>query len=117
MGRELPICGMAITPWSMRLGGVPLSQFTAVLSQVTSRFVDDRTGLAGRYDIDLQWTPPAARGRGPAGDAPPIPAPPLNANGATLETAIQEQLGLKLEPSRGPVPMLIVEHAEQPTPD
>ena len=117
MGKERPVCGMAITPWSMRVGGVPLSQFASVLSQMTSRFVEDRTGLSGAYDIDLECTPPGARAGGPGGDASPIPAPPLNPNGPTLETAVQEQLGLKLEATRGPVPMVVVDRAEAPTPD
>ena len=118
MGNGRPTCGMAISPWAMRLGGVPMSQFVSVLAQMTNRFVVDQTGLSGQYDIDLQWTPPGARGV-PPGDAaaPAVPVPAFNANGATLETALQEQLGLKLEPQRGPVPIVVIESAEQPTPD
>jgi bla regulator protein blaR1 len=119
MNGQRPVCGMAIAPWAMRLGAVPMSQLADVLSQMTNRYVEDQTGLTGRYNIDLEWTPPGGRGAPPAGDgsAPPVPVPRFNANGATLETAIQEQLGLKLEPRRGPVPVLRVERAEPPTPD
>jgi len=119
---DRPTCGMVVSPWSIRIGGGPLSQLTMVLTQMTNRFVVDRTGLTGNYDVDLQWTPQGMRiGRPPGGNAPPggpqFPAPPPDPNGATLETAIQEQLGLKLDPQRGPVPVLVVERAEQPTPD
>jgi len=94
---------------------------TMVLTQMTNRFVADQTGLTGNYDVDLQWTPtglrmgrPPGGGDGPPG-SPPVPAP--DANGATLETAIQEQLGLKLDPQRAPVPVLVIDRADQPTPD
>jgi uncharacterized protein (TIGR03435 family) len=111
---------MVISPWSIRVGGSPISQFATVLSRMTSRLVVDRTGLTGNYDIDLQWTPQGVRlNAPPAGEAPtpPIPAPPLDAKGAPLETAIQEQLGLKLEPARAPVPVIVIERAEPPQPD
>ena len=64
-------------------------------------------------------SPQGMRMKGP-GDGPPgpaFPASPPDANGATLETAIQEQLGLRLDPQRGPVPVLVIERAYQPTPD
>jgi uncharacterized protein (TIGR03435 family) len=117
---DRPTCGMVVSPWSIRIGGGPISQLTMVLTNMTSRFVDDRTGLTGNYDVDLQWTPQGMRIGKPPGDNPPgpaFPAPPPDANGATLETSIQEQLGLKLDPQRGPVPVLVIERAEQPTPD
>ncbi len=120
MTGDRPTCGMVVSPWSIRIGGGPLSQLTLVLTQMTNRFVVDQTGLSGNYDVDLQWTPQGMRIGKPLGDAPPgpaFPAPPPNANGATLETAIQEQLGLKLDPQRGPVPVLVIERAEAPTPD
>jgi uncharacterized protein (TIGR03435 family) len=117
---DRPTCGMVVSPWSIRIGGGPLSQLTMVLTNMTNRFVVDRTGLTGNYDVDLQWTPQGTRLGRPPGDGapgPPFPAPPPDANGATLETAIQEQLGLKLDPQRGPVPVLVIESVEQPTPD
>jgi len=117
---DRPTCGMVVSPLSIRIGGGPLSQLTMVLTNMTNRFVVDRTGLTGNYDVDLQWTPQGMRIGRPPGDNPPgpaFPAPPPDANGATLETAIQEQLGLKLDPQRGPVPVLIIERADQPTPD
>jgi uncharacterized protein (TIGR03435 family) len=127
MAGGTPSCGMVVSPWSIRMGGSPLSQLTMVLTQMTNRFVVDQTGLTGNYDVDLQWTPAGAfgvrRGAGgpPGGDGapggPPIPVPSPDANGATLEAAIQEQLGLKLDPQRAPVPVLVIDRAEPPTPD
>ena len=117
---DRPTCGMVVSPWSIRIGSGPLSQLTMVLTNMTNRFVVDRTGLTGNYDVDLQWTPQGMRIGRPPGDNPPgpaFPAPPPDANGATLETAIQEQLGLKLDPQRGPVPVLVIERADPPTSD
>ena len=116
---------MVVSPWSIRIGSGPLSQLTMVLTQMTNRFVVDQTGLTGNYNVDLQWTPTGLRmGRPPGGDGPggppisvPPPVPPPDANGATLEAAIQEQLGLKLDPQRAPVPVLVIDRADQPTPD
>jgi uncharacterized protein (TIGR03435 family) len=72
-----------------------------------SRMVIDRTGLTGTFDMELAWTPDTARPTdgGGAGDNP------------SLFTAVQEQLGLKLDAQRGPVEFLIVDRVEQPTPD
>lgn len=67
----------------------------------TGRPVVDRTGLTGRFDFTLNWAPEGATDS----DAP------------SIFTAVQEQLGLKLEPARGPVDVLVVDAAERPTPD
>lgn len=72
------------------------------------RPVEDRTGLTGSFDIDLDWTPEGAQ----PPDAPRIPA--VDAGGAGLFTALREQLGLKLESAKDGVVMLIVDHAEPP---
>ena len=88
------------------IGGDPtLAVLCESLGKRTGRVVVDKTGLAGRYKISLKWTPDdlAAAGRtGP--DAPP-----------DLFTAIQEQLGLKLEPAKGQVPVLVIDKVTMPT--
>ena len=74
--------------------------------------VVDRTGLAGTYDIVLEYEP-ANQPVAIAPDNPGVPevgAPPLR-------SAVQQQLGLKLEGTRGPLPIVIIESAEMPTPD
>ena len=74
------------------------------LSQITGRVVVDKTNLPDRYDLKLQWTPDDA----PATD---------NSAAPSLFTAIQEQLGLKLEPAKEPVPVLVIDHIDPPTPN
>ena len=111
---ERPQCGMRVAPNQVLAGGVALSQLTLLLSQFTQRVVVDRTGLSGLFDIDLSFTPE----RMPQGPPPPG-APPLNIdpNGPSLFTALQEQLGLKLESEKAPVEVLVIDHVERPTPD
>jgi uncharacterized protein (TIGR03435 family) len=73
------------------------------LSQIAGRIVVDRTGLAGRYDLKLQWTPDDAVA---TEGSPP-----------SLFTAIEEQLGLQLKAAKEPVPVLVVDHIEPPSPN
>jgi uncharacterized protein (TIGR03435 family) len=112
---ERPPCGMRMAPGQLIGGGVPISQLTLPLSQFAQRMVVDRTGLSGNFDIDLKWTPDAL----PQGPAPPgaPPLPSIDPNGPSLFTAVQEQLGLKLESARAPVEVLVIDHVERPTPD
>jgi bla regulator protein blaR1 len=112
-----PQCGMMVRPGGVKAGGVPINQILQLLSQNAQRIVVDRTGLTGTYDIDLTWTPeqiPQGRGDAPPG-APALP--PIDPNGPSLFTALQEQLGLKLDSTRGPVDVLVVERVERPTED
>ena len=82
--------------------GVTLSDLAGNLSFPLDRTVLNKTGLTGRYDFQLRWTADGASAG--ATDAPP-----------DLFTAIQEQLGLKLQAAKGPVTTLVVDHVEQPT--
>jgi uncharacterized protein (TIGR03435 family) len=78
-----------------------------------SRIVLDKTGLTGKYDFTLQWTPESqtpmfnGTGDGNQGSA--------NTPGLSIFTAIQEQLGLKLESQKGPVEVIVIEHIEKPS--
>jgi uncharacterized protein (TIGR03435 family) len=112
-----PQCGMMVRPGGVKAGGVPINQILQLLSQNVQRIVVDRTGLTGTYDVDLTWTPeqiPQGRGDAPPG-APALP--PIDPNGPSLFTALQEQLGLKLDSTRGPVDVLVVDKVERPTED
>jgi uncharacterized protein (TIGR03435 family) len=111
---ERPQCGMRMAPGQIAAGGISIAQLVLVLSQSVQRSVIDRTALAGTFDVDLTWTPD----RLPLGPPPPGVQPPsIDPNGPSLFTAIQEQLGLKLESDRGPVDVLVIDHVERATPD
>jgi uncharacterized protein (TIGR03435 family) len=85
------------------------------LTLYLDRPVIDRTGLKGSYDFTLDWTLPEP-GKGAAeaiGLPPPEPSSPGESTGPSIFTALQEQLGMKLEPQKGPVDILIVNHVER----
>jgi uncharacterized protein (TIGR03435 family) len=110
-------CGMRMLPGNLSMGGTPLSQFAQYLSGSLQRVVVDQTGLTGNYDLNLTWTPDSI---GPPPDAPPDLAKIIAAidpNGPSLFTAIQEQLGLKLEATKAPVDVLVIDRVGKPTPD
>ncbi|HVG70273.1 MAG TPA: TIGR03435 family protein [Vicinamibacterales bacterium] len=71
-----------------------------------------RTGLTGRYDVDLTYTPSAFSAEALAQRAGATAPPGVDPAGPPLLTAVQEQLGLKLEPTRGPVNVLIIDRVE-----
>src|SRR6185436_17238940 len=79
------------------------------------RQVVDRTGLTGGYDMDMEWAP-MTQFIQPGNLAPPPDAAdrPVN-NGPSIFIALREQLGLTLEPSRGPVPMIVIDRVEKPS--
>jgi bla regulator protein blaR1 len=99
----------------LRAGGSTIEQFAAgLLSERAQRVVIDKTGLTGYYDIALNFTPtPNQLPQGP----PPLGAPPpqIDPDGPSLFTALQEQLGLKLQDSRGPVEIVVIDSIDQPT--
>ena len=91
--------------------GIKLSFLAEALSDQVGRSVIDKTELKGDYSFDLKWTPDESHDlgfKGP-GDAPP----PADANGPSVFTALQEQLGLKLESEKGPVDLLVIDRAEK----
>jgi uncharacterized protein (TIGR03435 family) len=98
-------------------GGQTMEQLARTLQGSTGRVVLDRTGLAGTYDFDLEFTPDASLGlRGPGGGLPGQPEgpQPIDPDALSIFTALQEQLGVKLESTRGPVDVLVIERAERP---
>lgn len=98
-----------------------LQMLANTLSMNLGRPVIDRTGLTKNYDFELKWTPEPGEGRmaGPGGPPPPgerpegASAPDLS--GPSIFTAVQEQLGLKLESTKGPIPMIVIDKAEKPS--
>ncbi len=81
---------------------------------VGGREVVDKTGLTGTYDFSLRWTPLQAAAA-PGGESGSASSP--DAEGVSLFTAIEEQLGLKLVPAKGSVQVLVIDHIEQPSPN
>jgi uncharacterized protein (TIGR03435 family) len=84
---------------------VSMSVFAYYFAGRAGRTIIDRTGLTGKYDLSLKWTPAEEEGKTDGTDN----------NAPDLFTALQEQLGLKLEPSKGPVDTLVIDHVEMPT--
>jgi uncharacterized protein (TIGR03435 family) len=100
-----PACGMSMRGeqgMTVLLGARPLSTLAGSLGSPTGRVVIDKTGLKGNYDVTLRYVDR------PSPDAPPGTPP-------ELFTALQEQLGLKLEPDRAPLKILVIDRIERPT--
>ena len=92
-----PSCTLLVNRQSLTARTQSIQKITPALQSLTGRPVVDRTGLTGTFDIDLRWS---------ASD-----------DGPSIFTALQEQLGLKLEPSRGPFEVVIIDAVRRPTPD
>jgi uncharacterized protein (TIGR03435 family) len=113
LSRPKPCANISTGFGSLTLRGMPLTQFTQYLAPSVNRVVIDRTGLDGRYDIDLKWSPePQAPALGPASAQPTG-----NPDRPSLFTAIQEQLGLKLDSTKGTVEVLVIDTLARPTPN
>jgi bla regulator protein BlaR1 len=94
--------------------GLGMEQVAHLLTQQTGRTVVDNTRLKGNYDFTLHWTPdqsgPTLNGPGGGPDSSTS-----SESGPSIFTAIQEQLGLKLESQKGPVEILVIDHVEKPS--
>lgn len=98
--------------------GIELSGLVRILSQQTGRTVLDKTGLTGKYDFTLQMPPmhgpmpmPHAAGAGPPGADDSAD----DNSGPSIFTALQDQMGLKLESQKAPLPVFVIDHIEQPS--
>ena len=110
-----PRQGMSMNRGRQQGMAAPTEMLGQTLSNVTGRPVIDKTGLTGKYDFVLEWTPDVgadARAQGFGdGITQPAPAP----GGPTIFTALQEQLGLRLDAQKGPVPNIVIDRAEKPS--
>jgi uncharacterized protein (TIGR03435 family) len=90
------------------------------LQMYTDRTIVNRTGLTGGFDLALYFdNKGVAAGVGPGGGLPPSPqaADPAAPDVVSIFTALEEQLGLKLERQTGPAEVLVIDHVEPPTPN
>ncbi len=116
--KELPVCTLVVAKNGPKMeqtaqpggtaggrgmirGTMDMAQLTSALASTLDRQVVDKTGLTGLWKLSIKWTPDNQ----PAADT----------TGPSLVTAIQEQLGLRLESTKGPVEILAIDHAEKPT--
>lgn len=102
-------CGSMLAPGWMSARNITMQEFTRPLSQVLRRPVIDETGLEGEFDYDVIFSP---EGLGGALVGPP---PASVSDAPSLETALRDDLGLRLESRRGPVDVLVVDRIERPT--
>ena len=96
--------GISVHNRNLVATGVPMSRLTDQLSAQLQRVVVDKTGLAGNYNFQLSWSPDDA---GPP--SPDVAAPP------DIFTALEEQLGLKLQPGKEEMDTFIIDHVEYPS--
>jgi uncharacterized protein (TIGR03435 family) len=107
---DLPCNRQMVNGSAIRSHAMTLSQLANLLSPRVERPVQDRTGLAGNFDLDLQW-------RSEPGKETTLDAGLPDSLPTSIFTALQEQLGLKLESTKGPVDVLVIDHVEQPSPN
>jgi len=105
------LCGIQGGPGRLRFGGLPAVSLAQAFAGPAGRMVVDRTGLTGSWDFELNYAPEGRGGPG-GGDAAPV-----DPNAPSFFTAIQEQLGLKLEPTKGPVEVLVIDSVEKAVED
>jgi uncharacterized protein (TIGR03435 family) len=101
--------GTSASTGELSAKGLTLTEFAETLTQELSselgRVVIDRTGIQGRYDLALKWTPQS--GMNDSASQPDA--------GPSFFTALTEEVGLKLESAKGPVKVLVIDHVEMPT--
>ncbi len=95
---------------------VTIASIAGSLTRMLGQTVTDKTGLSGLYDISLQYTPGAEQAPGPFGPPPPgAEPPPIDPTGPSLFTALQEQLGLRLESTKGPAEVIVIDSVQKPS--
>jgi uncharacterized protein (TIGR03435 family) len=114
---ERPVCGIRMGFGELAGGGFPLSSLASSLVQTVERIVVDRTGLSGNFDFYVRWTPERLPPGAPTDRPFRMNGAEIDPSGPSIFTALQEQLGLKLESTRGPVDVLVIDHVERPSPD
>jgi uncharacterized protein (TIGR03435 family) len=103
-------------PGQLTAEWMSMTSLAQYLSHSTvDRKVVDGTGLTGHYDLSLDWTPQHRSSPGASESAPDAGTLPEAPSGPSIYTAVREQLGLKLEPQKGSIDVLVIDHIDQPT--
>jgi uncharacterized protein (TIGR03435 family) len=113
---EIPQCLTRGGFGSITASSMTMPNLASFLAAMLNRPVYDRTNLTGNFDVQLDYTPDQMPQIPPGVTLPPgltLPSP----DGPSLNTALREQLGLKLDATRGPVDVIVIDSVEQPTPD
>jgi uncharacterized protein (TIGR03435 family) len=106
-------CGQqSMGPRMLNATAVPIANIVPMLARILGRTVVDKTGLTGNYDISAEWAQDESQ---LGGLSPEARAAASDTPGPSIFTALQEQLGLKLESQKGPVEVFVVERAEKPS--
>ena len=113
-GQRTP-CTMVVGPGRMSAGATTLAMLANSLSGSVQRTVLDRTGINGTFNILLTWTPDQLPQASAGADAAKVKGVKIDPNGPSIFTALREQLGLKLEATKGSVDVLVIDRAEHPT--
>ena len=107
-------CGLLMMrPRKLSGAAVPIVVLAEQFALRLGRTVMDMTGLKGNYDIDLEWT--ADEGAIPFLEGSPDTVPAPDPQGQTILTALNEQLGLKVESRRAPVDVIVIDHVQMPS--
>jgi len=108
------VCGVFpnTRPGEIIAHGIDLAGLATELAPSQRRPVIDRTGLTGRFDVDLKWTPDAFSAAALAQRPGSTPPSGVDPSGPQLPTALQDQLGLKFESTRAPVDVLVIDRIE-----
>ena len=102
---ETPCGGLRNTPGHTKGYKLTGGDLAGSLTFLLGRLVVDKTGLSGRYDVELDWTP----------DSVQMQSSPVESSAPSIFTAVQDQLGLKLRSAQGPVPTLVIDGVERPS--
>ena len=108
-------CRNVVGPRSVDFEGGTLSMLAGLLGLILDRPVIDKTGITNYFEIHLKFSPDDSAAPRPATADPGSPAAVSSPDAPGIFQAIQEQLGLKLVPAKGPVDVLVIDHIERPS--
>jgi uncharacterized protein (TIGR03435 family) len=100
------LCGSRVGSGTLAIGGLTMDQIASSFWPLVGRIVVNRTGFEGSFDLDLNFAPEGSQ-----------PGTATSSDQPSTFTAVQEQLGLRLDAVRAPIDVLAVERVERPTSD